>query len=403
MKFIQSLGKTTKDNLEEVLRQKSGEPRESNPIVFKGDDEVRNLIESNLNREDSFLGVINAHNASYLSEEIIDNVGLDLKNFYKETNKTQIFKGPVIPALNLRDKVHKFKMSEFAKLNKKDDYIRITKLFIGYFPLVSASSEMTGELSITLHDNRLNVTCIRSIKFNTTIPAVGFMNMDYCIPSKDIDNLELKVVSGFTTVRRAFDYGTIKLKAEIEFSNFPSSFNLTKTDYHVSLPIALLDGKVNMQNNANAFIGTEDLLRLRTQHLNLDTPKPSYLLKNDKFNSGDEPSRGGTNKIPKEQEVMNEINTRRNSETDSIKVIDISAEQSTINAPRPGPRNRMLAARDVNLNTRRIREDSDQVKREEMVKASETLNELGKELSSLRKDIGSLNDQKRQLMIEIES
>jgi hypothetical protein len=387
--FLKGIGSTSSNSeLEERMRKKSGEPNESKIIDFSGKQMMRQLIEENLKQDDSFLGVINSKNASYLSDDDIDDIGKELTEFYKLSNKTTLFSSPVLPPVKLREKMHTFKITDFSKIGtKKGGYIRLKKLLIGYIPLVSSSSEQTGELVMTLHDRRLVSSAIRSIKFNTTIPAVGFMNMDYCVPEDQLDCLELKIVSGFTTVKRQFDYASLKLKADIEISNFPTSHNLVRTEFHVSIPVSVLMGNTMEMNHAQAFIDSQNLMALRSGHLNIDTPSQAA-----------KPVKP-VEKLSYVEDKFSEIHTNPAEKMFDSIINPFKENLEEISNLKPiiqtNHNNFALSVKDPNRSLKIIKEDREQDERNEVLKHIAKVDDIKNESSNLQKEIKALQNQKR--------
>jgi len=267
---MKSITSALSSGTKELVSSRLGDSSEKEAIKFACNQKIRELMMDE-GDDDLFLGLINSNNAGYLPSESLDGIVEDIRNFHKEANETFLFKSNVIKPIELKSMSQSFDLSEIMSAKKGGGYMRISRLFVGFHPLVSACSEETGVLSITLHDNRLKSSCIRTIEFNTTIPGVGFMCVDYCIPMADIKYMSLKVKASYLTVKKDMTYGVLKLKAEIECQKYPVHFDLVRTEHKMWIPEALIRGDVKFLTHTQATVNNDTLLAMRSKMLEEDS------------------------------------------------------------------------------------------------------------------------------------
>lgn len=187
--------------------------------------------------------------------------------------------------LNGKDKKEAKKMSQ-VKVKFSKPYLQVTQITGLYTPLMSSTSNYTN-FTLALIDNRLLGTgkVVQGVKMVTNQEGPIEVSCDYCIPTRDVECLELQYVLERGILEEDYQWGSMALEIRIIESDHP--FTSPKRDAMgmMRMPFTTLEKKVVDPDFKDLSFTGNDLTSLRELYMrgeivDVDEPAASRLRAN---------------------------------------------------------------------------------------------------------------------------
>jgi len=158
-------------------------------------------------------------------------------------------------------------------------YIQIARITGEFVPMVSSTSDYT-DLAFTLEDGRLldHQVIAQSSKHPSNQNGVFELSCDYCISTKDLDQLSIKYSLARNIMREGFQWGSISLTIQVNESDTPYMSAKVEAMAIVRMPYSTLEEQTRDTDHTDVVFTSNQVKQFRELYKNgdiadIDEPK----------------------------------------------------------------------------------------------------------------------------------
>jgi hypothetical protein len=161
----------------------------------------------------------------------------------------------------------------------KKPYICLTRITGEYVPLMSSTADFT-DLYFTLEDGRKleHATIVQSGKIPSNQNGIFELSCDYCISSKDIDQLSLKYFLARPVMKEGFQWGSVSLTIRLSESDTPFMLPKVEAMAAVRAPFTTFEERTKDPDHTDVVFTSGQVPRIREMYktgdiADIDEPK----------------------------------------------------------------------------------------------------------------------------------
>lgn len=184
----------------------------------------------------------------------------------------------MIRVQDLKDYVNKSQLSPLQKKENKKfksidgsnfvkPYIQISRITGEFVPLMSSTTDYT-DLYFTLEDGRLldKQVVVQSGKLPTNQNGVFELSCDYCVNSKDIEQVSLKYFLARPIMKEGYQWGSVSLTIRVSESDTPYLMPKVEAMAVVRMPFTTLEEQKKNPDHADVVFTSHQITKFREMY-----------------------------------------------------------------------------------------------------------------------------------------
>jgi hypothetical protein len=179
--------------------------------------------------------------------------------FFK-SNRTAKNHSFSVPRISLFSDVETMELSNIMpKTFSKDSYLHVDQIQI-YFVPTSSVYDAFATLTFNVRDDRRRSdNDIRTLEMNSNLSGVGFIDLDFSIPYKNVKDISLVVSLSQQLLKEGNEWGTMAINMAFRELTFPMQTSTNNVQGYAHLPESLMTSMMTDPTKFNSIITQEDL------------------------------------------------------------------------------------------------------------------------------------------------